>query len=124
MFWNVMKPLFSNKGGVNDNIVLVKDNKMISDDTEVAQTFNDFFTNVVSALDIIENKSLLTETKNENGGVKQVIKRFEIHPSILSIKENVKIDIRFKFSELNVDDIRNEIKCLKPNKVGIFQQNN
>ena len=46
-FWNTMKPLFSNKGGVKDNIVLVKDNKIISDDTEVAQTFNDFFTNVV-----------------------------------------------------------------------------
>ena len=120
-FWNVMKPLFSNKGGVKDNIVLVKDNKMISDDTEVTQTFNDFFTNAVSVLDIIENKSLLTETKNENGGVKEVIKRFEIHPSILSIKENVKIDIRFKFSEINVDDIRNEIKCLKPNKAGTFK---
>ena len=69
-FWNVMKPLFSNKGGVKNNIALIKDNKMISADTEVAQTFNDHFTNAVSALDIIENKSLLTETKNENGGVR------------------------------------------------------
>ena len=32
-----MKPLFSNKGGVKGNIVLVKDEKIISKDTEVAQ---------------------------------------------------------------------------------------
>lgn len=116
-----MKPLFSNKGGVKDNIVLVKDDKIISDDTEVAQTFNDFFTNAVSSLGITENKSLLTETKNTNGGVEEVIKRFENHPSVVSIKENVKIDTRFKFSEIKVDDIRNEIKCLKPNKAGTFK---
>ena len=54
-------------------------------------------------------------------GELEVIKRFGIHPSILSIKENVKIDSRFKFSEINVDDIRNEIKCLKPNKAGTFK---
>ena len=120
-FWIVMRPLFSNKGGVKDNIVLVKDDKIISDDTEVAQTFNDFFANAVSSLDITENKLLLTETKNANGGVEEVIKRFEIHPSIISIKENVKIDTRFKFSEIKVDDIRNEIKCLKPNKAATFK---
>ena len=120
-FWNVMKPLISNKGGVEDNIVLVKDEKIISKDTEVAQTFNDFFTNAVSSLDIIENKLLLTETTNTNGGVEEAIKRFEIHPSIISIKENVKIDSRFKFSEIKVDDIRNEIKCLNPNKAGTLK---
>ena len=112
-FWNVMKPLFSDR--VKDNIVLVKDEKIISKDTEVAQTFNDFFTNAVSSLDIIENKLLLTETTNTNGGVEEVIKRFAIHPSIISIKENVKIDSRFKFPEIKVDDIRNKIKCLNPN---------
>ena len=63
-----MKPLFSNKGGVKNNIVIVKDNKM-----------NDFFTNAVSALDIvgnrslqvIGNRSLLTETKMKMGELKR-----------------------------------------------------
>ena len=115
-----MNPLFSNKGGGKDNIVLVNDNKVISDDTEVAQTFNDFFKISVNSLNITENKLLLTKTENINGGVEEAIKKFEVHPSIISINENVKVDHRFSFSLVTVDDIRLEIKSLKPSKTGTF----
>ena len=90
-----MKPLFSDKGGAKDNIVLVEDNKMISGDTEVAQAFNTFFINSVNSLGISENKAVLTETKNTEGKVEKAIQMFEFHPSIMSIKENVKIDFMF-----------------------------
>ena len=46
-FWNTMKPFFTDKGGSKDNIVLVEGDKIISDDIEVAQIFNDFFKNTV-----------------------------------------------------------------------------
>ena len=74
-FWNTMKPLFSNKGGNKDGIVLVNDDKIISDDTEVAQTFNDFFKNSVSSLNITENKLLLTETEGTLQGAAEAIKK-------------------------------------------------
>ena len=35
-----MNPLFSDKGGTKDNIVLVEDEKIISEDIEVAEAFN------------------------------------------------------------------------------------
>ena len=54
-FWNITKPLFSNKGGGRENIVLVDGDKIISDDAEVAQHFNDFFKNSVNTLDITES---------------------------------------------------------------------
>ena len=66
-----------------------------SDDIEVAQTFNDFFKNCVNSLNISENKLLLTEITNVLGCVDESIKRFENHPSIRSINENV-IDFRFQ----------------------------
>ena len=119
-FWNVMRPLFSNKGGIKDDIVLVKDDKIISGDIEVAQTFNDFFEKAVNSLDIRENKSLLTETKDIHGGAEVAIKKFEIHPSIISINENVKVESRFSFSEVNFSDISIEIKCLKAKKAGTY----
>ena len=62
-----------------------------------------FFTDTVSSLDIIENRFLLTETNNEQTAVGEAITKFEKHPSIISIKENVNIDLRFSFSEVNVD---------------------
>ena len=55
-FWRTVNPFFSNKGGSRDNIVLVNGDKIISDDTELAQTFNDFFKNCVNSLNISENK--------------------------------------------------------------------
>ena len=85
-FWNITRPLFSNKGGGRENILLVDGDKIISDDAEVAQNFNDFYKN----------------------------------PSIVCIKENVKIDNRFSFSEVNVDDIQKEIKLLSNKKAGTF----
>ena len=119
-FWNTVNPLIGNKGGSKENIVLVNGNEIISDDTEVAQTFNDFFKSCVSSLDISENKLLLTETNDTLSSVDEAIQKFEKHPSISSINENVKVDQRFSFSEITVDDIRIEIKNLNSKKAGTF----
>ena len=89
-FWKTVKPLFGDKGGPRDNIVLVEGNKIISDDVEVAQTFNDFFDNAVGNLGISENKLLLNGIENPiEAGVLDAIKMYESHPSIIKIKEHV-----------------------------------
>ena len=123
-FWNTMKPLFSDKGGVKDNIILVEDNKIISKDSEVAQAFQHFFANAVNSLDITENRAILTDVKDIKGEVEKTIKMFEIHPSIINIKEKVKNDFRFSFTEINTDTIKAEIIKLKGNKMGTFMNIN
>ena len=120
IFWKTTKPLFSNKGGCKDNIVLIDGDKIISDDAEVAKTFNNYFENTLSSLDIRENRLLLSETKSESSGVTEAIEKFENHPSILSIKKKVKIEDRFSFSEVDANGIRLEIKHLNKNKAGTF----
>ena len=119
-FWYTMKPFFTDKEGSKDNIVLVEGDKIISDDIEVAQKFNDFFKNAVISLNINENKFLLKETEMCVNGVEEAIRKYEIHPSILSIQENVMLDYRFSFSEVIAEDIRLEIKCLKSKKASTF----
>ena len=52
--------------------------------------------------------------------MKESIIRFEIHPSIRSINENVEIDQRFSFSEVTVADIKVEVKKLDSKKAGTF----
>ena len=98
--------------------MLVDGDQIISDDAEVAQHFNDFFKNSVNTLDITENRFLITETSKDLNGVSEAIAKFENHPSIVCIKENVKIDNRFSFSEVNLDDIQEEIKLLSNKKAG------
>ena len=94
--------------------------KIISDDVAVAQTFNDFFKNIASSLDIVENRFLITDICNELSDVNKAIAKFENHPSIISIKENVDIESRFSFSEVTVDEIKTEINSLDSKKSGTF----
>ena len=111
-----MKPLFGDKGGPKDNIVLVEGDRIINEDIELAQTFNDFFDNTVKSLGISENKMLLTEVQNIHGKVADAIKMYESHPSILKIKENVVIETTFSFSPISTEDIHAEIKSLNTRK--------
>ena len=119
-FWNTVKPLFSNHGGVSQKITLVMDDKIISDDKEVAETFNSFFINSVESLDIVENNALLTFTGDLTDPVKIALKKFENHPSIIDIKDNVTIENKFSFSKVGIGDVELEVKSLKTKKATMF----
>ena len=51
-FWNTVKPFFSKSSGGSRKITLVENDEVISDDQEIANTFNKFFDEAVSSLDI------------------------------------------------------------------------
>ena len=51
-FWKTVKPLFSEKHFGSNKITLLDGDEIISDDTEVANKFNSFFSNVVKKLNI------------------------------------------------------------------------
>ena len=55
-FWKTVKPFFTDKGVSRNKVVLVEDDRIINDDKEVAQTFNDYFDNAVKSLGISENE--------------------------------------------------------------------
>ena len=74
-----MKPLFSEKVNLQTNILLVEKGndlsdpkisseveKVISDDMEIAETFNEFFVNIVSSLKISPKKNYETDVGNDN----------------------------------------------------------
>ena len=111
-----MKPLFGDKGGTKDKIVLVEGDKIINDESEVAQTFTDFFDDAVKSLGISDNKVLLTKVDLPSGKVLDAIKMYEAHPSILKIKENVVVNTEFSFSPVSLDDIHSELKALNTKK--------
>ena len=51
-FWKTMKPLFTDNHKNNRKITLIDRVKIISNETEVSEIMNDFFSNAVSKLDI------------------------------------------------------------------------
>ena len=88
-FCNTVKLLFSEKRGGKENIIFVNGDKIISDDLEVTQTFNDFFKHSVNALNMQENQLLLTQTNHQLNSAKGAIDKFQNHPSVISIKDNI-----------------------------------
>ncbi len=54
-FWKNVNSLFSDKSKAQNKITLVEDDKIITDESELAQTFNDFFKNAVKNLNIDQN---------------------------------------------------------------------
>ena len=75
----------------------------------------------VNSLDIIENKSLLTETDNLEDPVKIAINKFENYPSVLSIKRTININELFQFSGITLEEILSEINNLDNKRVGLYK---
>ena len=118
-FWRTVKPLFSNYGG-SRKITLIEDENIITSDEELAKTFNHYFVESVRSLNIHENKALLNPTENLTDPVAIAITKFENHPSIIDIKENVCIETKFSFLYVESCDVITEIRNLDINKAGTF----
>ena len=57
-----------------------------------------------------------TQTENINGVIDKIIDKYKSHPSILTIKENVKVENKFKFKDTTEDEIYSKIKALNHTK--------
>ena len=120
-FWKNIKPLFSEKQCVlQKNITLVEKGKIISKDREVAEKLNSFFIDAVKNLEIepfveinSENVDMTQETDTEDISViDNILRRYKDHPSIQKIRENVRIEDKFKFMDSTADDFYSEIRNL------------
>ena len=92
LFWKTMKSFLSEKyKGDNDNVV--------SDDQELADTFNDFFENVVYNLGIQEYQCDHNIDINfiSDAPIDYAKAKFKNRPSIIMINENVSFESWFSF---------------------------
>ena len=116
MFWKTVKPVFSNKSVNRESITLVKANNILSENLEVAETFNAFFSSIVKKMNISLGQWLLTAADHIEDPVLRIIERFKKHPSVVVIFENYK-DIAFSFRHVSLDEITKEIKRLDVKRV-------
>ena len=86
-FWKNVKPIFGNKSKGNKTIALKEGNEVITDDGKFAQTFNEYFVNIVSSLGIT---SFHENNNVNNDNIDKIIIKFEGHPIKVPIKEQMK----------------------------------
>ena len=46
-FWNTVKPVFGNKVTTRNNIILIKNEKLVTSEIKVAKIFNMYFVDIV-----------------------------------------------------------------------------
>jgi len=118
-FWKSVKPLFSNKQNISQKHITIVENENITTiDSEVAEKLNNFFIEAVTKLDI-EPYTPNLESDTNTDYIENIIKKYENHPSILKIKEIVKVENKFNFSDSTSDYFENEINRLDITKAGM-----
>ena len=110
-----MKPFLAKKGNLSSDITLAEGEKIISEDTDVAQKLNEFFGNCTKSLNIQDNSDIINSTSNINDPLDIAIQKFSSHPSVLKIAEKVQ-DSFFNFQEINLKDVEKEINSLNSRK--------
>ena len=61
VFWKIVQPKISDKVKIRSKITLVEDDKILSQDAEIAETFNEYFINI-PILNTPNNQSFSTQT--------------------------------------------------------------
>ena len=113
-FWKTVKPFFSDKTVTADDILLIENDKIISDSKSIADIFGEFFSNSVKNLKIENSDAFDNQTPKYTlkDPVKNAIEKYKEHPSILKIKEYFPNSKKFVFQKTNLEEITNEINNL------------
>ena len=86
-FWKTISPLFSEKAFHRECITLIGSNETITNNEELAETFNTFFSKIVPNLNIDNNLGDNITNPRITDPVFSVIQKYENHPIFLKIKE-------------------------------------
>ena len=98
-FWKTVGPLFSEKAFHKESIILNNNNKIISNNEELAEIFNKHFSKIVENLDIDETLASNIASSDITDPVFNAIKKHEHNPSIKKIKLFMSgKDLQFSFS--------------------------
>ena len=100
----------------NEKITIVEGDKIIRSDKETAKVLNQFFSNVITNLNIPQFNQIDRSSENISDPVIKAIVKYRAHPSVTAIKENCTFKSNFNFLFVEKVDILKEIKMLQSNK--------
>ena len=106
---------FSNKNSKSDKIILNEEGKTVSDEKELCRTFNAYFANIISDLQIAKIKDNASNIKSNHDPVLSAINTFQNHPSFVHIKQR-EFNSTFSFKNANENEVRKITKNLNVRK--------
>ena len=107
--------MFSDKNSSFSKIILIKNELLLNDDEKISSALNDFFSNVVSNLNIPRYEDLPVNPDQFEDPVLKTNEKYKYHPSIKAIKEK-SLNKTFTFQTISRSHIKKEILRLDNSK--------
>ena len=104
LYWRVQTNKHFHGGS---KIILIEIDRIVSENNKIAETFNTYFKPDTDLLNLFE---WIGEPVNSTDKIEQIIASFPKHPSILKIKQNLKINRNFSFQFVSGDTVKNVVK--------------
>ena len=114
--WKSVKPLFSDKITVKEMIKLTENGGILSSDTDIADTFNDYFSSVVQNLNIPRENFINTNLCINP--VLEITEKYKHHQSIISINKKMREKglPKFSFHLVTLEETFKEVALLSDKK--------
>ena len=90
--------------------------ELISDDSKIAELFNNYFINIIQVLGIQQDIAHISVTDGINDPIDKAIEKYKNHPSIIKIREMFPDPQPFEFREVNSREIWDQINNLNTRK--------
>ena len=116
-FWHTVKPSLSDKVKSREAIILVDNENIKSNENEMANTFNDFFSNIVNNLEIPEYQCENDlHSRLSIHPALQALMKYRNHSSINIIRRLSQRYCCFYFSQVEKNNVLKEIRRLSSKK--------
>ena len=114
-FWKTVKSSFSDKSNNFESITLVENDSIVCNDNEVANIFNEYFSNLVEGLNLHVPENLVNHYCKGEDPISSAILKYQNHPSITAIKK-IHLLNKFSFKNASISDIKKELQNLDTSK--------
>ena len=117
-FWKTVRPIFNNKVIIDRVTSLVESDDIVTENKEIAEVMNDYFTNIASNLNLpkIPKQSSVTHAFPDD--IHRIIHEYRSHPSVIAIQEKFSESDKFDFKNIDDDELERHIGKLNPRKAG------
>ena len=114
-FWKTIKPFLSDKGNLSKKINLKEGDELLSEESQVVDILNTYFSDSVNSLNLHQNSYILNQNDHISDPIDKILFKHQDHPSILRIKEKA-VGNGFKFQNITEEELLSYINILNPKK--------
>ena len=97
----------------------MENEQIITEKVEVAEKLNNYFIEAVQSLEIEPVNTgggKEVQVENTDDVIENIVDKYKAHPSILKIKENIKVEKKFDFENITEDVVYSKLRSLDPKK--------